>query len=691
MKVDNNVALENKLSRVDALLKVSGAAKYTADQYPAGMIHGKLVRFPYGAGKIKSADVEAARKVAGVLEVEIDLAEEARYPGWPVGHIVAESRTAVEDAEEALGLSFEMTPPSSVPDRIYEGAGGLDAEAEQRVDGALRNAAAVVEGTWRTQVQTHSCLEPHGSVVDCRGDSAEVWGSTQSTFGHLDMAEPTGLDRSKILVHNEFVGGGFGSKFGIGTEGDLAGRMSKKYGRPCKVMLNRREEHLDAGNRPGSIQYIKLGADETGKILGGRVDGVSIVGFGRGGGGVTNLGDERFNNYDLGDYEFTQSEINLNFSKPRAFRAPGWPQATFALEGAVDELAEKLGMDPVEIRLRNYRSKRRLKQLEWGAEVAGWSRRRTTGSQTGRVRTGMGVAGAMWPLWNTQCGAEAEIHRNGQVEVRVGVQDIGTGTFTVVTDVAVHELGLDRSLVTGKVGNSSYPQGPGSGGSQVSRSAAPATRKAVLAALDELKSIVAREWKVSREDIQYKNGVFENGDKVLDWKKACSLMSGDKLTVSGRTETGREGDGTSDCVQFAEVEVDTETGIVRVKRIVAVHAAGVIVNRLTIENQICGGVIQGVSYALFEDVRLDPNTGAMVNPEFINYKIAGSKDVPEIIPVLDVEDSDTGVRPIGEPATIPTAAAIGNAIANAIGARVYQLPMTPERVLGALERKEAGA
>ncbi len=690
MKVDNDVALENRLSRVDALLKVAGAAKYASDQYPAKMIYGKLLRFPYGAGTVKSADADAARAVPGVLEVEIDLAETAKYPGWVIGHIVAENRAAIGDAEEAAALAFDATSAASVADRQYDGAGALDAEAKQRVDDVLGRSAAVVEGTWRTQVQTHSCLETHGTVVDFHGDSADVWGNSQSTFSMLDMAEPLGIDRSAVRVDNEFVGGGFGSKFGIGAEGRLAAQMSKKYKRPCKVMLDRREEHLDAGNRPGSIQYIALGAGEDGRILGGRIDGVSIVGFGRGGGGVTNLGDKRFDNYDLGAYEFTQSEINLNFSKPRAFRAPGWPQAVFALEGAVDELAEKLGIDPVEMRRINYRSARRHKQLGIGAELIGWNRRAPTGSQTGRVRTGFGVAGAMWPVWNTECGAEADIHRTGQVEVRVGVQDIGTGTFTLVTDVAAHELGLDRSLVRGKVGRSSYPQGPGSGGSQVSRAAAPATTHAVRAALADLTKIVAKEWKMKPEDVGYSGGVFTGGAKTLEWRKACALMSGDKITASGRTETGQEGDGTSDCVQFAEVEVDTETGIVRVKRIVAVHAAGVIVNRITIENQICGGVVQGLSYALFENVRLDPNTGAMVNPEFINYKLAGPVDIPEIVPVLDVEEGDTGVRPIGEPATIPTAAAIGNAIANAIGARVRELPMTPERVLAALDTKGAG-
>lgn len=684
MNPANDVALENERPRVDIRQKITGAARYTADQQPARMIFAKAVRFPYGAGKVVSADVEAAKKVKGVLEVEVDMEEVAEYPGAPIGHIVAESRAAIEDAEEALALKFERTAPKTDPVALHKAP-------ESPQGGVFEGAAAVVEGTWRTQVQTHSCLEPHGSVVDHRGASAEVWGSTQTTFGHLDgMKGPTGLDASQIVVHCEYVGGGFGSKFGIGREGDLAARMSKKYQRPCKAMLDRSEEHLDGGNRPGSIQYIKLAADKDGKLLGGRMDLVSIVGHGRGGGGVAGLGDV----YDLGAIEETESEINLNFAKPRAFRAPGWPQAVFALEGALDALAAKLGMDPIAFRIKNDKSQRRKeRQYRVGADLIGWKDRKPDGTATGRVRRGFGMGSALWPTWPTKCGAQADIFRSGRVEVRVGVQDIGTGTFTLVTDVAAHELGIDRDLVTGRVGDSRFPAGPGSGGSQVSRSAAPATVNAVRDALDQLKASVASEWKIDKEKVKYGKGTFstEDGAKKLEWAKACALLADEKVTGNGRTETGTEGSGTSDCVQFAEVEVDTETGIVRVKKIVAVHAAGVVVNRLTFENQICGGVIQGISYALFENVRLDPKTGAMVNADFIGYKIAGSKDIPEIVPVLDVEPGDTGVRPIGEPSTIPTAAAIANAVSNAIGARIMELPITPQRVLAALESKGGAA
>lgn len=685
MRPDNNVALENKRSRVDVRPKVVGAAKFAADQYPRGILFAQFIRFPFGAGRIKSADLDAARATAGVLEIELDTKKNYAYPGDRMGQVVGESPDAIDDAIAALNLKYYLDTPRTDPQRDYSGPPEPDAEQVQQLDTIFKSAAAVVEATYTTQVQTHSSLETHGGVVDHRGDSAEAWGSSQGTFAYLNgLANPTGLDASKILVHCEYVGGGFGAKFDPGPEGTLAARTSKKYKRPCRYMLDRREEHLDTGNRPGSIQYMKIAVAKDGAILGGRIHCASVVGFQPGGGGVKNPAL-----YEFHDVVRTEEDLVLNSGRPRAFRAPGWPQAVFAVESMMDELAAAVSMDPIAFRKKNETSDRRRSQLDRAAELIGWNRRKPDGSGAGRVKTGFGVGGAMWPTWPTECQAEVDIYRNGKVEVRSGVQDIGTGTFTVVTDVAADQLQIDRDRITGKVGLSSYPEGPASGGSVTARSVAPAVRDAAKQALDGLIAAVAREWRIDSTKVEYKKSVFseKGGSRTLSWEKACPLMTSEKISARGKLREEYKGKGTSDGVQIAEVEVDTETGIVRVKKIVVVQACGTPVNRLTAENQICGGTIQGISFALFEDRILNAATGAMVNPNLEFYKIAGPVDVPEIVPVLDRRDEDTGVYPLGEPATIPTAGAIANAVANAIGVRVRSLPITPRRVLEALERK----
>ncbi|GAB4312064.1 MAG: xanthine dehydrogenase family protein molybdopterin-binding subunit [Candidatus Sumerlaeia bacterium] len=685
-ELSRNVALENIHPRPDIRLKVTGAARYTSDITRPDMIWARFIRFPYGAGRVLRADVDAARKVPGVLEVELDTGKEARYAGERLGHIVAETPRALDDAMAALNMQIQPLPARTDPISLRKPVPACKPEDQQKLDEIFQQAAAVVEGVWTTQVQTHACLETHCAVIDHQGERAEAWASTQGTFAYLEgLPGPTGLDSSKIVVHNEFVGGGFGSKFGPGAEGDLAARMSRKYRRPCKIVLNRKEEHLDTGNRPGSIQYMKVAADKDGRLMGGRFHLASVVGYEPAGGGVQN---PIF--YNFGFVVKTTEDIPLSAGLPRPMRAPGFPQGVFGVDTMMDELAAKLKMDPIKFRQINEQSDRRRRQYDIAADVIGWSRRRPDGAWPGRLKRGFGCAGSLWFAWpNRATGAEVEIFPSGQVEVRAGVQDIGTGCSAVLLDVCADHLQIERRFITSRLGNSTYPQGPASGGSVTSLSVAPAVRDAAENALTELKTLLAREWKLSGpEMVTYQRGLFgeQNGSRSADWRAVCALLPR-KLSVRGKFNEKYFGRGSSDGVQLAEVEVDTETGIVRVVKVVAVQACGVPVNRLTAENQICGGVVQGIGFALFENRWLDRRTGAMVNPNLEFYKVPGSLDVPEIIPILDRVDEDTGVRSLGEPATIPTAAAIANAVSNAIGVRVRSLPITPALILAALEEK----
>jgi len=675
----NRVAVSNDASRVDSRQKVTGAAKFTSDQYPKGMLYARLIRFPHGAGRVTASDLKAAKAVKGVLEVELEQ-KKGRYPGDVIGHIVATSEDAIEDGLAALALKVRPDGIRALASDYYK----KPTSEPARLKALFASGKAVVESTYTTQVQTHSALETHGAVVVPQGDKATVFASTQSVMGfRRGIARHLGTDSSKVEVVSEYVGGGFGAKFSTGAEGRLAAKIATKYEKPVRVMLTRWEEHLDAGNRPGSIQYMKVSAGPTGKLLGARIHNVGVVGFRGGGGGVKNplL-------YEFGDAHTTSTEIELTSGRPRAFRAPGHPQGVFAVESMMDELAAQLKMDPLKFREVNEKSATRKAQFKLAAKAIGWNRRKADGAWPGRLKRGFGCGGTQWYKWPTSAGAHVAIYRSGKVVASAGVQDIGTGTFTVVAETAAETLQLSRDMIEPRVGRSNYPPGPGSGGSQVSRSVAPAVVDASLSAVSQLRGVVAAAWGLRARDVRYGKGIFRGkGGKKATWKEACQLIRAEPLEAKGRVKEDKLGKGNSDGVQFAEVEVDTETGVVRVIKIVAVQACGKIVNRLATENQICGGVIQGLSYALFEDRRLDRNTGGMVNPNLEAYKIAGMKDIPVIEPILWMDANQTGVRGLGEPPTIPTAGAIANAVANAIGARVYDLPITPERVLAALARK----
>jgi xanthine dehydrogenase YagR molybdenum-binding subunit len=684
---DNRVALDNDGTRVDAVDKVTGRARYTTDHYLPKMLWAGYVRCPHGSATVKSVDLDAAKKVKGVLEVELTK-KEGTYAGDRLGHVCAESPAALEEGLAALKVEFAIGRPKTVLDDEKTPLAQIkpsdNAEAAAK---ALQGADIVHEATYVTQVQTHCCQEPHIVVVDYRGDSARAWASTQGTFSVRDqLVRPLGLKQDQVEMHCEHVGGGFGSKFGMGAEGELAARMSKKYGRPCRVGLDRKEEQLDAGNRPGSMQYMKIGLDKDGKMKGGRIHSWGLVGPRGGGGGVQNP-----SRYDFGEIDKTHEDVHLNAGFPRAMRAPGHPQGIYAVEMMLDELAARVGMDPVEFRMKNESSDTRREMLQVGADLIGWNRRRPDGTWPGTVKHGFGVGAADWGNSSGNATIQVDVHRDGAVEVLSGSQDIGTGFRTVLTDCVASQLGVSRDKITAKVGVSTYPPGPASGGSVTSRFTAPKAFGAAEQAREAVLKLVAKEWNVEPARLTLQDNVISDGTRKMPWEKACRLITSDRLTFS-ESENGefwKEPTG-SEGVQFFEVAVDTETGIVRVVKVVAIQSCGLPVNRNTVENQITGGVIQGISFALFEDRILNGLTGAMVNPNMEMYKIAGTQDVPEIVPVIWRARPDVGVNSLGEPPVIPPPGAIGCAVANAIGVRIRSIPITPAKVLAALESGKGG-
>jgi xanthine dehydrogenase YagR molybdenum-binding subunit len=370
--------------------------------------------------------------------------------------------------------------------------------------------------------------------------------------------------------------------------------------------------------------------------------------------------------YRVPNTRVKQSTVNIDAGSARAFRAPGHPTASYGMESIMDDLAVKMGIDPVELRLKNDPSEVRRKEYQLGAERFGWKEKyRKPGSSPGPIKTGVGCAGATWGGGGGGTQAEAQISPDGSIEIRCGTQDLGTGSRTLIAVIAAELLGLKPEQITVRIGDTRFPPSGGSGGSTTTASVSPAIYDVCTNALKELQA------KAEIEDARGEN-----------WFAACKKLGVDPLVVHGRWQQGLSSSGAGG-VQFAEVEVDTETGFVKVKKIVCIQDGGMIVNKLTAESQVNGGIIMGIGYALYEERVMDRLSGVVLNPNFETYKLTALADVPEIDVVL-LDMPERGVIGIGEPVTIPTAAAVANAVANALGVRVPTLPITPQRVLAAL-------
>jgi xanthine dehydrogenase YagR molybdenum-binding subunit len=715
----------SRIPRLDGPAKVSGKARYAIDVLHPGMLYGKILRSPNPAARLAALDLSPASKMPGVRAV-IAIAEPGaalRHQGQEIAAVAAETPEQAEDALRAIKFSLEPRPfVVSMEDARREGAPLVfDGAAETRttagdmpssarklarkgnvqgprlsekgsIEEGFRAADVIVEGTYTTQVQTHSALETHGLVAKWDADELTVWATTQGIFSVRDeLADELGLPKAKVRVLTEYMGGGFGAKFGARAEGVAAAKLAKQAGAPVKLFLDRKEEQLATGNRPSSIQWIKAGATKDGKLT-----ALHLIVHGSGGiNGGTGTSGPLKNIYACDNVRTEEFDVFANSGPSAAFRAPGHPQGAFALEATMDELAARLGMDPIALRTKNDPYTVRCEEYKIGAERIGWkdrSARRATGDPA--IRRGVGMGAAVWyNTGGTGARATVAILPDGSAEVVHGVQDLGTGARTMVAIVAAEELGLPIEKLSVRIGDSRFPIGPGSGGSKTTPTSAPAVRAAAWQAKRKLAEVVAASWKVPIDSFEFAGGALSSSaaaGKSATWKEACAL-----LPAGGVSATADRAANHDDAwkhftggAQFAEVEVDIETGIVRVKRVVAVHDCGVVINALTTESQVQGGVIQGLSYALWEDRVLDRATGLMVNPDLEQYKIAGSEDMPEIETILvNVWDgvNSTHSVGVGEPATVPTAAAVANAVSHAIGARIRRLPITPEVVLAAVE------
>ena len=702
---DKPTLLSTAVKRIDGPDKVTGRARYTYDINRPGMIYGKIVRSPYPHARIASIDLSRAQNAPGVRAVLAyrTPGDELLYQGDPIAAVAADTEERARDAARLVRVRYEPLPHVSNETQALQDANAptwSTTQANTRpgtrqetgdLDAGFKQAAHVVEQTYSTHVITHVCLETHGTVCEWDGDRLTAWVSTQGVHQCADgFAQALGIPRGNVRVITQYMGGGFGSKFAPDAQGIICARLAKTAGAPVKLMLDRKEEHLDTGNRPSAFAHIRAGITSDGVLT--AFDGRS---WGTGGAGAGS-GFPLPYLYRFPNRRRTHTDVYINAGQQRAMRAPGHPQGCYLTEILMDELADRVRMDPVEFRIRN--APPLAPNAQWvnyfreGAQRFGWNRRHATGDPSpGPIKTGMGVSAHLWGGAGRGSQAHVDIHNDGSVVVACGTQDLGTGTRTIVAVVAAETFGLPVSAVKAEIGDTNYPFSGGSGGSTTAASVTPAIRVTCVDALAALFARVAAALGAPADTLVAEGGrihVSGNPSKGMSWKDACKAIGTEPISVDGKWQDGLSGAGTSG-VQFAEVAVDVETGIVRVKRILAMQDCGLIVDTLTAESQAYGGVIAAINFALFEDRILDRETGQMVNPNMEWYLLAGMSDVPQIDIVLH-NMPERGVIGIGEPPTVSTASAIANAVRNATGATIRSLPLHPHKVLAAIEQERAG-
>ena len=734
--------------RWDGHLKVSGQAKYTADIQLPGMLYAVFINANVPHAKVVSVDTSAAEKYPGVKSVQViehilgnaelrdpKLEAPSRYPvvryaGQPIAAVAATSPHIAQEAAKLVKVRYEAMPfvvdlqTARQPDspKVYPGAadqagsaggGGGPHDVKQTgnihgpsvhtkggdVDQGFKDADVVVEGRYITQVQTHSALETHGVVADWKPGMLTVWASTQGTASVRDeFAEYFKIPKTQVRVITEFMGGGFGAKFGAGNPGIVAAQLSQKAGAPVRLMLDRKEEHLSVGNRPDSDQVIRIGAKKDGTLTAIHLTSHGTAGCGTGAG----CAGPATNMYKYAALYTAENDVFINAGPAAAFRAPGHPQGAFALEQGVDELAEKLQIEPLELRDRIDENSVRRVERQVVRESALWkSRNPVPGASTGPIKRGVGMAQSVWYRFiSMNSSAEVRIHRDGSVEVRSAVQDLGTGIKTVMAQILAEDYGMAPAQVSVKVGDTDYPIGPNSGGSVTTASLTPAVRDASWQTKQKFLANIAPALGTSAGDLEIVHGeVRSKSGKMqpLSFKRAALKMTTDQISAQATRipDYDKTKYETYGGVSVVEVDVDTETGRIHIPRVLAVHDCGRPMNPTQVISQINGGTIQGISYTLYEQRHLDPNTGHMVNANLEQYKIAGSREIPELdVRLVEsyIGQSSTDASGIGEAAGIvAVGAAIGNAFYNATGHRIRQCPMTPTQVLMALGKIPQGS
>ena len=728
-KREDTVLIGKPINRLDGVEKTTGTAKYTYDVNLKNQLIAKALGSPKGHIKIRSIDTAAAEKVPGVVKVEIlphaQPGSEVLFAGELLVVVAAESEAAAGEGVKAVleNLKYDELP-SWVDSEDLDGAkakgmtapAGGKAETERQpgdgededefidkeIDRLLKEAKHVVEGYYGIDAITHCCLEPHGSTVTWEDGKLKAYLSTQNVSGTDDgFARDLELTADDVEVICQYIGGGFGSKFAPDYWAISAARISRDTGRPVKFMLDRGQEQKIAGNRPSGYMKVRLGADEKGlvEVWDSQQWGTS----GDNGGGVS----QGVIPYVLvpKNYRRVATGIKTNTSRSRAWRAPNHPQACAMSQTAYDDLARVMGVDSYDVFMTNLVNAQGAKpevyaeEMKIGAKLIDWKAKwhaHGKGAKRGSVVDGLGMALHTWGGGANASSCRLRIYPDGGVEASCGTQDLGSGTRTVCAQVLGETLGLAPEQMTINIGSSKHPPSGASGGSTTVGAVSESFRRAGQDALEKIFALAAKELMTEPGNLAAKDGKIQlkDGSKSIAWKKACTLLGLSPLEVTSEYARGTPSPLSSSGVggvQMAHVEVDTETGVVRMKTFVAVQDQGLVINPKTCKSQIYGAAIMGIAYALYEHRIMDAMTGDFINAELSDYKLARLGDIGDIVVELYEPESERsrGVIGNGEPPVISPGAAISNAVCNALGVRVPVLPLTPKRVLDALQKARA--
>jgi xanthine dehydrogenase YagR molybdenum-binding subunit len=757
-----------RVRRVDAPVKVSGQARYTADVKSPGMLHGKILRCPHAHARILSIDTSGVERMPGVKAIHIiqGVGSVIHWSGDDVVAVAAVDEAAAEEAIRAIKIKYEKllhlvsddepemagaltandiddlldddAPEEEIIERIrrngiaaafseerfneFKEIGVSDAvlkalhsarvhggeskrayyrENPAEIQGAPEKALAEADviscGVYGAKSIAHCCLETHGSVAEWTGgDHLLVHVSTQNVSGIAgQMAEVLNLPAANIRVQQDHVGGGFGSKFSPDRWGVATARLSKDAGgKPVRVMLERDAELKVAGARASAYARVRIGAKKDGTIT--AWDSRSWGTAGPGAGDMPPLPYV----FDIPHSRVQHTAILANVGPARPWRGSNHPQAALITMAALDDLAARLAMDPLDLFFKNLeltgaRSGVYREELEIAAELMAWKKKWKPWPKEpadGVVR-GVGLSIHTGGGRGHMSNCDLTIHPDGSVAVMMATQDIGTGTRTLIAMVAADTLGIPVEAIELFIGDTAYPASAGSGGSSTPGGVSASTRRAAMDAREVLFAAASPFLKSRKEDLESVAGmvrVKSDPNRCMSWKDACSKLGVMPITVRGKnpdrnappelTNSGVGGAG------MAEVEVDADTGIVKVKKMVAVQDCGLIVNPELVESGCKGALIMGISSALFEEKITDQNTGQMLNANMEFYRLAGMGDIPELVVHLMTGKGydERGVIGVGEPPVISVGAAISNAVANAIGVRVPFLPLRPDRLLTAM-------
>ncbi|HYT62208.1 MAG TPA: xanthine dehydrogenase family protein molybdopterin-binding subunit [Haliangiales bacterium] len=700
---DKRTLIGKRIDRIDGPLKATGAAKYSYDINRPGMLWARVVTSPYAHAEISGIDTSAAEALPGVKGVWRDTEKEVRYAGEIVAAVAAVTEEIAQEAARLVKVQYKPLEHQVVD---TDPALSKDKESKKdagNVDDAFAKADKVVEGDYGIPVIAHCCLESHGQVTEVREGELYVWPSTQNVSRYSDrLGEAVGIDQNKIHVECQFMGGGFGSKFNFDKWGSIGGLLSKQTGKPVKLLLERDIELMTAGNRPSAFAKIKVGAQKDGTIT-----ALEANIWGTGGNGGYQPPPVPYVFTKIPNTRLTAKGIRTNRGGQRAWRAPSHPQGCFLTMSALADTAAALKMDELEFFLHNLSLTERkefdapkvyAEELNKAAELIDYKKKAHPRGDPapGPIKRGLGLSIHTWGGRGHPSECDVTINPDGSVETRIGSQDLGSGTRTVIDIVVAETLGLPPEAVKVQIGKSEYPASGGSGGSTTVGGVSVSSRQAATAALNALFEAVAPKLGTTADTLESVGGQIRQSDKPenkISWKEACALLGVNPITKRGTNNPGESqkvhliDDGVGGA-QIADVSVDIETGIVTVNEMVAVQDCGLIIDLKTAESQVYGALIMGITYALFEEAVYDARTGRMLNADMEFYRLAGIQDVGQlkVHMMTGAGYDERGVIGLGEPPVISPGAAIANAVANAIGVRVPHLPLTPDRVIAVLQK-----